>query len=245
MSDASSGTSRMSAVGLVVRAAASILVVGLILFGLFSARFVLPEGRTVRLNVGPRRILGTLVSVSLVAPAEEESAANEAIEAAFTHIREIDGLMSFYADTSELSRLNKAGTGNVSEDLFRVLAKAQEVSRLTGGAFDVTVRPLIRVWKEAARKDALPTQADLDAARALVSYTHVTLAEGDRKVTLTKQGTTIDLAGIAKGYAVDAASAVLRGKGFGDFMVEAGGEIYCSGSKGPDAPWRIGVRDPR
>lgn len=236
-----------------LRVVTCVVVAAIIILGFLSSKTAnhdstknadAPDG-TVRVNAGPRMILGTFVRISVVAPADRKTDADKAIEAAFARVQEIDDRMSIFNPKSELSQLNDGGSQIVSEDTFAVVKKAQEVSALTGGAFDVTVQPLIRLWKAAAKKGSLPTEAELKEALALVAFQSISLNEAKREITIKKKGASIDLAGIAKGYAVDVASQSLRSQGFTDTMVEAGGEVYCSGNKAPGAPWRIGVQDPR
>jgi thiamine biosynthesis lipoprotein len=129
----------------------------------------------------------------------------------------------------------------VSPDLFAVLARAAEVSRMTDGLFDVTVGPVVRLWRRSRRTRELPAAADLAAARALVDYRQITLDPVNRTVRLAKPGMLIDLGGIAKGYAAEAAQTVLRKHGITQALVAAGGDIAVSAPP-PDKPgWEIGI----
>ena len=95
----------------------------------------------------------------------------------------------------------------VSPDLFAVLARAAEISRITDGTFDVTVGPVVRLWRRARRSQLLPDEKELAAAKALVDYRLIELDPVDRTVRLAKPGMQLDLGGIAKGYAAEAAQA--------------------------------------
>jgi thiamine biosynthesis lipoprotein len=152
--------------------------------------------------------------------------------------------MSDYQPTSELMRLCARAGGPpvpVSPDLFAVLERAQEVSRLTDGAFDVTVGPVVRLWRRTRRTGLLPAADQLVAARALVGYKMVTLDPKARTVQLARPGMQLDLGGIAKGYAADAMQKVLKEHGVTRALVAAGGDIAVSGPP-PDAPgWTVGV----
>src|SRR5262249_25774128 len=122
------------------------------------------------------RHMGTLFRIVLYAP--DEAAAKKAAQAAFARIAELDGIMSDYRPASELMRLCKKAGGapvRVSEDLFAVLQRAQEISWLSGGAFDVTVGPVVRLWRRARRTRQMPDPKELERARALVGYLNIRL----------------------------------------------------------------------
>lgn len=180
----------------------------------------------------------------IIVYAETEQQARKAVEAAFARIALLDRTMSDYQSTSELMQLcAKAGgpPAPVSPELFFVLKRAQEVSRISRGAFDVTIRPVVRLWRLSRRTQRLPDPAKLAEARALVGYKNILLDEGKRTVQLKKPGMQIDLGGIAKGYAADQAHAVLKKHGITRALVAAGGDVTVSdpppGSKG----WEIAI----
>jgi thiamine biosynthesis lipoprotein len=186
--------------------------------------------------------MGTLFKIILYAP--DEPTANRAAKAAFERIAALDAIMSDYRSHSELMQLcHQAGEGPVpvSEPLFYVLARAQEVSRLSDGAFDVTVGPVVRLWRRARKTHELPDPAKLAQARALVGYQNIRLDEKARTVTLLKLGMQLDLGGIAKGFAADEGLRVLGQQGIPRALVAAGGDIAVS-SPPPDAEgWSIGI----
>src|SRR5207302_10058285 len=140
--------------------------------------------------------------------AADEQTARDAAKAAFARVADLDGIMSDYKPTSELMRLCEKAGGDpvkVSDELFTVLSKAQEVSKLSDGAFDVTVGPVVRLWRLARRTQRLPDADDLKKALELVGYKNVKLDAKARTVQLLKPGMRLDLGGIAKGYAADEA----------------------------------------
>src|SRR5262249_49774852 len=143
----------------------------------------------------------------IIVYASDERTANGAVKAAFQRIADLDGIMSDYRPASELMQLCKKAGGEpvrVSEDLFTVLARAQEVAKRSDGAFDVTVGPVVRLWRRARRTKEFPDAEELARARALVGYDKVRLDAKARTVQLTKAGMLLDLGGIGKGYAADA-----------------------------------------
>jgi thiamine biosynthesis lipoprotein len=186
--------------------------------------------------------MGSRVQITLYA--NDEASAKRAATAAFARIAELDGIMSDYRPTSELMQLcQKAGGGpvRVGDDLFSVLSHAQEVSRRSGGAFDVTVGPVVRLWRRARKSFLLPDPDDLARARALVGYQMVTLDPKARTVQLQKKGMQLDLGGIAKGYAADAALKLLKEHGVSRALVALSGDIAASGPPPGEDGWKIGV----
>ena len=185
------------------------------------------------------------VPVKIVLYAADQPTANEAAEAAFARIRELNGILSDYDPESELRRLCRdSGEGNpvpVSDDLWLVLSRARELSERSGGAFDVTIGPVVRLWRRARRNHEMPSPERLEAACQLVGYRLFRLHPEHQAVELLKPGMRLDLGGIAKGYAVDEALAVLRKRGITRALVDAGGDIGL-GDPPPDKPgWLIGV----
>jgi thiamine biosynthesis lipoprotein len=186
--------------------------------------------------------MGTSFKIILYAP--DEAAASKAAKEAFARVAELDGIMSDYKPASELMQLcGKAGGDpvKVSDDLWTVLERAQEVAKRSDGAFDVTVGPIVRLWRRARRTKQMPDAEDLAKAKALVGYDKVKLDPKAHKVQLTKKGMQLDLGGIAKGYAADQALLALKKHGVTRALVAAGGDIAV-GDAPPDADaWTVGI----
>lgn len=186
--------------------------------------------------------MGTRFKIILYAP--DEAAANRAAKAAFERIATLDSIMSDYRPTSELMQLCKKAGGDpvrVSEDLWHVLGRSQEISRDSDGAFDVTVGPIVRLWRQARKTKQLPDAKELAKALELVGYDKVKLDEKARTVQLLKPGMQLDLGGIAKGYAADAALAVLKKQGIDRALVAAGGDIAVSAPPPGTEGWTVGI----
>lgn len=184
------------------------------------------------------------VDARMAVYAPSRARAEEACAAAFARIAELDAIMSDYRADSELMKLcAKAGEGPVavSPDLLKVLARAQEVARRSGGAFDVTVGPLVQIWRRARKSGQLPAPADLEAARRAIGWTKMRVDERAGTVDLATRGMRLDLGGIAKGYAADEAQRVLRRKGVRSALVELGGDIVVSGPPPGAEGWTIRV----
>ncbi len=190
--------------------------------------------------------MGTTFRITLYAA--DKATAKKAAEAAFARVSELDGIMSDYKKDSELMLLCKkfaTETGNpvkVSDDLFFVLLKADELSKKCDGAFDVTVGPVVQLWRLARRTQELPDPKEFAAARSKVGYKKVELDVLKQWVRLLTPGMQLDLGGIAKGYAADEALKVLREKfGIKRALVAASGDIAC-GDPPPDTDgWKVEI----
>ena len=177
--------------------------------------------------------------------AADEKSAEEAAIAAFRRIKEINAIMSDYEPDSELSRLSRtSGSGQavaLSEQLWRVLSRAQEFSRRSGGAFDVTVGPCVWLWRKARRERRLPDPVALAEAMKAVGYKHIQLDPKRRTAKLLVPNMRLDLGAIAKGYAVSEAVAVLRERGIASALVVGGGNMAMSDPPPGRPGWRIAV----
>ena len=186
--------------------------------------------------------MGTTFRIVLYA--KDEATAKQAAKAAFARVAELNAILSDYQPTSELMRLCEKAGGppvEVSADLFDVLTKAEEFSRATDGAFDVSIGPVVRLWRKARRTRELPKAEEIKKALALVDYRNIKLDSQKRTVQLLLVGMILDLGSIGKGYAADAALAVLRQHGIACALVAAGGDIAV-GDAPPDAPgWKVGI----
>jgi thiamine biosynthesis lipoprotein len=162
----------------------------------------------------------------------------------------VDLHLSNWNPDSEISRFNATQASEwvpASAILFDLLAMTQSISRVTGGAFDVTVAPLVQAWgfgSGAADGVGLPTSAELDQLKQSVGYTKLELREDPRSLRKTVSGLHVDLDGIAPGYAVDLIAARLDDLGTSDYLVELGGEVRARGRNGAGRPWRVAVEAP-
>ncbi len=187
-------------------------------------------------------------SVSLYFWTDDETEAAKGFEAVMAEMKRIDRMMTTWLPDSEVSQIN-ANAGikpiKVSDETFAVITRAQDVSRRTRGIFDITVGAFRGLWKFDQDMDGtLPDQKEVKKRLKLVGYRNLILNKAKHTVYLRKKGMRITLGGIAKGYAVDKCVEILRARGFVDFMVQAGGDMYIAGSKG-SRPWVVGIRDPR
>jgi thiamine biosynthesis lipoprotein len=191
--------------------------------------------------------MGTVIT--LTAWAEDDAKVVAAFDLAFAEFDRIDHLMTTWTDDSEISKINAAaGTGKpvpVSDEVMLVLERAAEGSKISDGAFDITVGSFHGLWKFDEDNDGtIPDPKEVEARRKLVDWHDVILDPKAKTAMLRRKGQQITLGGIAKGYSVDKAVAILAKAGLVDFIVQAGGDMYVSGRHG-DRKWKVGIRDPR
>lgn len=186
--------------------------------------------------------MGTTVRVVLYS--RNGSAARGAADAAFARIAELDRTLSDYRADSELSRVTRGPVGQpipIGRDLLAVLQAAQDLAVRSGGAFDITVGPLSRLWRRARRQVELPAAEALAAARAVTGYRLLSIDGQARTVSVAKAGMALDPGGIAKGYAADAALEALRRSGHGAALVAVGGDIAAGVAPPGTQGWEVAI----
>ncbi len=189
--------------------------------------------------------MGTSVRIVLYAP--DDVQARQAADSAYARIDDLEAALSHYRPDSEVSRLSASsgdGERHVDPDLFRVLESASRFSRLTDGAFDVTVGPLVTLWREVRRTRKMPDPVLLQSARQVVGYRNIEIRPDKQTVRLKKAGMSLDLSAIAKGYAAEQALLVLKSKGIKSALVDAGGDIVLSDPPPGRPGWRVAVEKP-
>ncbi|MGZ8254374.1 MAG: FAD:protein FMN transferase [Burkholderiaceae bacterium] len=189
--------------------------------------------------------MGSTFNVKLDAAGQPAERLRDAVWSA---LQSVDARMSLYRPESELNGFNRAGAGApvpLSAEFFAVLAAAQDISRWSNGAFDVTVAPAVETWGFGVNKQRrVPAAEQVAAQRAKVDWRALELDRVHRTASKARQGLQVDLGGIAKGYGVDAAAKALDGLGITDYMVEVGGEVRTKGANAAGQPWQIGIEEP-
>lgn len=189
--------------------------------------------------------MGTKFRILLYA-ADRETA-DKAAKAVSARVEELNRVMSDYLPDSELMRLcqqsatRPAGPVKVSDDLFYVLAEGQKVASLSGGAFDMTVGPVVRLWRKARKDRLMPDEEERAAALKRVGYKKMKLDPKAKTVDLTVPGMQLDLGGIAKGYAADEGLKVLAKHGITSALVAASGDIAVSAAPPGKPGWRVDI----
>jgi thiamine biosynthesis lipoprotein len=192
------------------------------------------------------KVMGTNVQVTFWTG--DDAAATRAFGDVMTELQRIDAMMTTWTPDSEVSKINANAGGKavaVSDETLAVITRALEVSKKSKGVFDITVGAFKGLWKFDQDMDGtLPAAEDVAARLKLVSWKDVVVDARKKTVRLRKKDMAITLGGIAKGYAVDKAAAVLRKAGFDSFILQVGGDLYVAGKKSTK-PWVVGIRDPR
>lgn len=190
-------------------------------------------------------IMGTVFEI--VAYDQSPEHASNAIEKAFQEIVRIDDLLSNYKSDSALSNLNRSAhfhAEKVPPDLYLLIDQSVHFSRLSDGKFDISIAPLVDLWKAALRGEGTPTRARLDEVRGCVGYEKIELTPPDQ-ISFRSSCLRLDLGAIGKGYAVDRAAEVLRSLGIRDALINAGGStILAMGSPPSQTAWLVHLRDP-
>lgn len=189
-------------------------------------------------------LMHTLVTVTVVSDSAQKAEA--AIDASFAEIKRLEVALSFWTKDSEIAKINaSAGVApvKVSPETLEIARKAGFINKLTEGAFDPTIGPLIRLWDYKARK--IPDPLAIEQARKKVGYGKVIIDPDVSTIYLKDKGMSYDTGGIAKGYATDRAVEVLKSKNISAGLVSIAGDIRAFGRRPDGSLWRVGIRDPR
>ena len=165
-------------------------------------------------------------------------------------LKEINRSMSTYQKESEISRFNRMDAVNVrfeiSKDFLQVMTVAEKIFKLTNGAWDCTVDPLVNLWGFGRKKvkRQVPPADLIRLALSTIGFRHIVVSQ-EGWLMKKNPDVTVDLASIAKGYGVDAVASLIGDSGYSDFLVEIGGEVYASGKRPDGKPWRVGINNPK
>jgi FAD:protein FMN transferase len=190
-----------------------------------------------------RAIMGTAIHVELWHT--NKLAAEKNIQRVITEMYRIDSLMSPFKKNSELSLINQQAAKHpvkISTELFNLIQKSINISKLSNGAFDITFSSIGQLYDY--RKKITPTKKEINRNLKKINYKNIKLNRNNKTIYFTQAGTRIDLGGIAKGHAVDNAIKILLKNGITQAMVSAGGDTRIIGDKG-GRPWYVGIRHPR
>ena len=192
-----------------------------------------------------RYAMGTVLEITLVA--SDEASGRAALDELFALAERLERVFTVFDAQSAVSRLNRAagrGPPPVDAELAALLERARQHSELTGGAFDVTVGPLVALWKRAAAHNVLPSATELSAALAHVGWEQVRVV-GRRSVLLEGPGVTVDLGGVAKGWALDRMRVLLERRDIDRALFNFGqSSVWALGRPGSDTAWQLLARGP-
>ncbi len=212
-----------------------------LLFLIVGTIYIIRQQRSTPYQHDTGFIFGTVYNVTY----QSDQNLKSEIEA---EMKKVDASLSTFNKQSTISRINRGESPDLKEDgMFReVFTLAEEISAETGGAFDITVAPLVNAWGFGFKKEISPNKSQIDSLMQFVGYQKVKLAtEGNTvRIKKAKPNIMLDCSAIAKGYGSDVVARFLRRKGILNYMIEIGGEVVTSGISAKRVPWKIGVTKP-
>jgi thiamine biosynthesis lipoprotein len=187
-------------------------------------------------------------TLRLAAWTADEAGAVASFGEVFNEFERLENMMSVWREGSDLLRLNRAAGDHpvpVAPEMIEVLTQGRQISDWTGGKFDVTFGALSGLWKfDHDQDNVVPDMTEVRRRLPLIDYRALEIDARAGTAFLARKGMSAHLGGIGKGYAMDRGIAILRNHGFGNFLIQAGGDMYVAGLK-DHKPWRLGIQDPR
>jgi len=175
--------------------------------------------------------------------------ASKAIEAAFNRVDEIEKIASRSISTSDVNKINEAAGKEyvqVHPEIIKIIKTSVEYSKISNGAFDITVSPLIKLWGIGTNDERIPMDSEIKESVALVGYNNISINDADNSVKLMKAGMSIDLGGVAKGFTADEIIKVFKKYDVNSAIINLGGSsIYTLGEKPDKTLWSIAIQNPR
>lgn len=188
------------------------------------------------------KTLGTVCFVNLY-----ENGSEADYDEIFERLFQIDDEFNIGKPDSDLAKINARASFewvSVCDDVFTVLEVAQKVSGMAGGAFDISVEPLVSLWNVNTPSPHVATQEEIDERLPLVDFRNIMLNSAEKSVRFLKEGMKIDLGGIAKGFAADEIVKICKKNKIRRAVIDLGGNIYVYGKKSPSKSWTVGVKNP-
>ncbi|GFP74445.1 FAD:protein FMN transferase [Clostridium fungisolvens] len=175
--------------------------------------------------------------------------ASKAIDEAFKRVDEIEKIASSSIETSDVNKINEAAGKEyvkVHPEIVKIIKTSIEYSKISNGAFDITVSPLIKLWGIGTDEERVPADSEIKDKLALVGYKNISINESDNSVKLMKAGMAIDLGGVAKGFTADEIVKVFKKYGVNSAIINLGGSsIYTLGVKPDKTLWSVAIQNPR
>lgn len=187
-------------------------------------------------------IIGTVCTISLY-----DNKDSAIIDKCFNRLRELEDILSINKLNTELDKVNEmAGKEpvKVGDDTFTVVAEGLKYSKLSQGALDITIGPLVKLWGIGTENAKVPTENEINEKKSLINYNDLVLDEQNKTIFLKRQNMIIDLGAIAKGYAADELAKLLKANNANSAIIDLGGNIFALGNKPDGSKWKIGVQDP-
>lgn len=218
-----------------------ILVLGLVL-ALSSALLPGCSGASSEPMEDTQFLLDTVCTIKIY-----DHKSEDVITKAFDRVRQIQDKMNASKEGTEVDDIAKAAGKSyvkVSDDTFYVIQKGLEYSAKSNGIFDISIGPLVKLWGIGTDAARVPSQEEIDAKKSLVNYKDVLLNTADKSVMLKQGGMSLDLGGIAKGYAADEVKRILKENGVEHAIINLGGNVIAMGSNVSGDAWNIGIQNP-
>ena len=221
---------------------------GLLGLGAASAA-LLPAAQVEAVLFGPkeykvsstRLVMGSFLSITAIHSSKDE--AENGIGLAWEEIDRLGNLLSRHDSSTPVSQLNSTGAlRKAPPEMLEVVARSLYLNKQTGGAFDITVKPLVDLFKERFAAGLTPSEAEINALLPQVGSEQIRFSAGD--ISFARQGMGITLDGIAPGYIVDRVSALLAAKGITNHLINCSGDIRTSGTAAKGKPWTVAIQDP-
>lgn len=211
------------------------LQVAFLLFLIVGTFAIVRQQNTMPYHHDTGFIFGTIYNVTY----QNDKNLKAEIEA---ELKKVDNSLSAFNEKSIISRINRNEDVEVNDMFAHVFTLAEDISKETGGAFDITVAPLVNAWGFGFKNDIKPTKHSIDSLMQLTGHEKVKLS--GKKIVKADKRIMLDCNAIAKGYGSDVVAALFRKKGVENFMIEIGGEVVTRGVNGKRVPWKIGVTKP-
>jgi thiamine biosynthesis lipoprotein len=216
------------------------IVMTVALFTIYTHFLVGPGNGGNDLIAESQQSMGTIVTIEIVGP---KTNAETTINSAFREIDRIEKIMTTFDSNSEIGILNAEGqVDNVSDDLIYVIEQSIHYGNISDGAFDITIKPILNLWKTKIIAGEYPTGQEINETLMLVNYSNIAVEKDT--IYFNAEGMSITVDGIAKGYAVDQAVKVLKNNGYTNGFVNAGGDGMYFGTKSDGSYWKVGLRNP-
>ncbi len=192
--------------------------------------------------------MDTFCTITVVSPSKEK--AREAVNTGFAEIKKLETLLNYFSNESEISAINRAAgihPVKVSKETLEIIKKMVDIAKLTNGAFDATIAPVIKHWKFAKQHPApsVPSNSVIENALKSVDYKKIIIHHETSEIYLEEKGMELDLGGIAKGYAADKAVDAIKSEGIKAVLVAIAGDIKGFGLNTSGKPWKVGIQNPR
>ncbi len=230
----------------------------MLFFSLLSANVPVSAYPLNEIEMFSGKTMGTTYHIRVVMPLQKDrgvhsihhiQAKNNLKKGIETQLKAVNQSMSVYSPSSEISIFNQAEKNQpikISSDFYVVMCTGQNLYKITNGAWDGTLKPLVDLWGFGTEHQisTLPPRSTIEKCLKKTGFKHITILDNPPALEKAFSDITIDLGSIAKGFGVDSIAELLRKNGYSNFLVEIGGEVFAGGEKSTAAPWMVGISKP-